>query len=344
MNPLRNVRSLAALALLAALLTPVLALAADDADARFESGAWGTELKLGVNLLQSYYTKNWNGGDKGAVVWTSTLDGLAKKKLSDDFQLSNTLHLAFGQNHQQDRDAAGKLVWRRPDKSTDEISFESLLRYMKTELDPFFSVRFESQFIDQTDPNREFNLNPLQFYETAGISRTLVKEDDREWLARLGFTLHQSKRKLYLPATDAEVSESTNDGGLELIFDYKSKYLAGKVDYVGELRLYKPLFYSGKSDIEDLDPAVLAAAGLDADLADYTTTADIDFKNTFTTNITSALNVQVMVRWVYDKYDTTVPAVIDDAGNLENAAAVAGAVRKSGQFKQTMSIGLAHTF
>jgi hypothetical protein len=51
-----------------------------------------------------------------------------------------------------------------------------------------------------------------------------------------------------------------------------------------------------------------------------------------------------MVHWVYDKYDNTVPAVIDGDGNLENADAVRNAVRKAGQFKQTMSIGLAHTF
>lgn len=172
----------------------------------------------------------------------------------------------------------------------------------------------------------------------------LVKEGDREWLARLGFSLNQSVRDIYL-GNDEEVTESTNDGGIELIFDYKSKYFDGKVDYVGELRFYQPVFYSGKSDFEDLDPVTdIEAARLDADVADYTTTMDVDFKNTFITNITSALNVQFAVWWVYDKYDTSVPAVIDEAGNLQNADDVLRAVRKSGQFKQTLSIGLAHTF
>ncbi len=216
---------------------------------------------------------------------------------------------------------------------------------MKTELDPFFSVRFESQFLDQTDPNREFSLNPMQFYETLGISRTLVKEGDRELLARLGFTLHQSLRDIYLPVTDSETSETTNDGGIELIFDYKSKYFDDKVDYVGELRVYQPLFYSGKSDIDDLDRRRAGSRrDLDDDLADFATAVDVDFSNTFTTNITKALNVQLMLHWIYDKYDTTVPAVLDDAGNLENAGRRGNAVRKTGQFKQAMSIGLAHTF
>lgn len=336
-------RMLLAVGLLIALLAPAAARAAEDVEAEFEAGNWGTEVKLGVNLLQSNYSSNWNGGDKGSVVWNSTFDGLAKKKLSADFHLTNTLNLAFGQNHQQERQG-DDLVWRRPDKTTDEVRFESLLRYTRSALDPFFSFRIESQFLDQTDPNREFTLNPLTFAETLGISRMLVNDGDRQWLARLGFTLQQSVRDIYLPGTDEVVTESTNDGGVELIFDYKSKYFDDKVDYVGELRFYQPVYYSGKSDLEDLDPAVLAAAGLDADLADYSTVMDIGFKNTFITSITSALNVQFMVHWVYDKYDNTVPAVIDGDGNLENAGAVDNAVRKAGQFKQTMSIGLAHTF
>jgi len=336
------------LTLALALLLPVLAVAAEDVEAEFEAGNWGTEAKLGVNLLQSYYTKNWNGGDKGSVVWNATFDGLAKKKLGEDFQWSNTLHLAFGQNHQQERDVDGSLVWQRPDKTTDEIRFESLMRYMQSALDPFFSVRFESQFLDQTNPLQEFSLNPMEFYETVGVSRILVKQDERELLARLGFTLHQSMRDIYLAAGDETVSESANDGGIELVFDYKSKYFEDRVEYVGQLRFYQPLFYSGKSDMEDFidaqTVAQLAALDIEADLADYTTAVDIDFTSTFTTNITKALNVQLMMRWMYDKYDTTVPMVLDDAGAIQNADAVAASVRKSGQFKQAMSIGLAHTF
>ncbi len=85
MKYLLNVRNLVGLGLLVALLIPCVAVAAEDVEAEFEAGNWGTEAKLGVNLLQSYYTKNWNGGDKGSIVWTATLDALAKKKLSDAF-------------------------------------------------------------------------------------------------------------------------------------------------------------------------------------------------------------------------------------------------------------------
>lgn len=350
----RHTSPLSALALAFLLSLPVLATAAEDVEAEFDAGNWGTELKLGFNLLQSYYTDNWNGGDKGSVVWTGTLDGLAKKKLGESWESTNTMHLAFGQNHQQERAADGELYWPRPDKSTDEIAFESLLRYTKSVLEPFVSARFESQFLDQTDPRHEFSLNPLEFYETAGISRQLIKNDERQLLGRLGFTLHQSMRDIYLADTDMVVDEMTNDGGIELAFDYRSKYFDDKVDYIGELRFYQPIYYSAKSDFEDLDfeNAVDPDGNpidLDGDLADYTTALDIDFKNTFVTNITKALNVQFMVRWVYDKYDNTVPLVLgpDDQGDLlvvENYEAVKASVRKSGQLKQTMSIGLAHTF
>ncbi|MBD3220464.1 DUF3078 domain-containing protein, partial [bacterium] len=171
MNSWRNVRILAGLMLAVSLTVPGTAPAAEDVEAEFEAGNWGTEVKLGVNLLQSYYTQNWNGGDKGSIVWNATLDAIAKKQLSEAFTWNNTLNLAFGQNHQQERDQDGELFWQRPDKTTDEITFESLLRYTESGLNPYLSVRFESQFIDQTDPRKDFTLNPLQFRESVGISR-----------------------------------------------------------------------------------------------------------------------------------------------------------------------------
>ena len=335
------------------LLLPGLAYADEDAkpgyEVDFEAGNWGTEVTFGVNLLQSYYTKNWNGGDKSSVVWNSTLDVLAKKKLNDDFHWTNTLNLAFGQNHQQYLDEQEKLVWRKPDKSTDAIKYESLLRYMKTQLDPFFSVRFESQFLDQNDPLKDFTFNPIVFAESAGISRMLVKDDGRELLARLGFTVHQNVRDIYLfdrtasPVLDEVVTQTTMDGGAELIFDYKDNFFEDRIGYTGQLSFYQPFFFSAKSDFESLGAAKLTAAGLDPGLADDTVAIDIDFVNTFQANITNVINVQLNLRWVYDSYDNTMGAVIEN-GDLQNVRAVQAAVRKAGQFKQNMSIGLAYKF
>ena len=333
-------------AVLALSLVPFTAVAAEDVDAEFAAGNWGTDASLGVNLLQSYYTRNWNGGDKGSVVWNATLDARAQKQLNDQWHWYNSLNLAFGQNHQQARDSDGGLFWKRPDKTTDHIKAESLLRYTRSELDPFISVRFESQFLDQTDPyGRELSLNPLEFFESVGVSRMLIDQEARKLMGRLGFTLHQSSRDIFLavPPADEASTESVQDGGVELTLNYKSDLLQDRVEYTGQLRFYKPFFYSAKSDVEDLGAQALVDLGLDGDLPDHFLTTDIDFENTFKANITKVINVQLYVRWVYDKYDSTVKPVVRD-GVLENPGAVAAAVRKSGQLKQTMSIGMGYTF
>jgi len=331
---------------LVALLCPAAALAEANPDEEFEAGNWGTRLTIGANLLQSYYTDNWNGGDKGSIVWNATLEAMAKKQLSDAWHWHNRLDLAFGQNHQQERRDDGSLYWQRPDKTDDLIKAESLLRYTKSELAPYFSVGFESQFIDQTDPyGRDLNFNPLTFSQSVGISRMLVQNEQRTLLARLGFTVHESVRDIFLnpPPDDETTSETAVDGGPELILDYAAKLLAGRVEYESQIRVFKPVFYSAKSDVEDLAAQALLDAGLDEDLADYFMAVDLDWSNTFKANITEVINVQLHLRWVYDKYDNTVVPVVEE-GALGNPGAVAAAVRKVGQFKQTMSLGLGYTF
>ena len=49
--------------------------------------------------------------------------------------------------------------------------------------------------------------------------------------------------------------------------------------------------------------------------------------------------MNLYTRWVYDKYDNSVAPKFDGAGDLENPGALAAAVRKAGQFKQTLSLG-----
>ncbi len=322
------------------------ALAEDSVDEAFAAGRWGTRATVGMNLLQSYYTRNWNGGDKGAVVWTATFDGVAQKRLGEYWHWFNTANLAFGQNHQQERDGNDNLYWRRPDKSTDQIKLESLLRYTNWALPPFFGVRFSSQFLDQSDRfGRDFTFNPMEYFISAGVSRMLIENDDRRLLSRLGFTYRLSQRDQYRGdlADDTVLSESSTDGGLELVLNYDTRLLQDRIEYRGVLRVYKALFYSAKDDVDGLDWSLGANARLSPDLPDYFLTTDFDFENNFKASITRLLNVQFNLRWVYDKYDTTVKPVVA-GGEIQNPDPVAGAVRKSGQLRQTMSIGLAYTF
>ena len=336
------------LAILAVAALAASVSAQETLDEKVAAGKWGTEVTIGANLIQSYYTKNWNGGDKGSIVWNGTLDAVAQKKLGENWNWLNVLNLAYGQNHQQERDPNGELFWKRPDKTDDLVRFETLMRYMKSQWNPYAAVRFESQFYDQNDPNGAFTLNPLEFFETLGISRMFVDTEERKFLARLGFTIHQMSRKQYLDRefdTDPliENSSSSSDAGVEVVFNYSDKTLTSIVEYSTQLRLYQPVSYSVKSDLESLGSDGLTALGLPGDLADYTTTLDVDWEHNFKANITKVINVQLYLRWIYDKYDNSVAPVVTD-GNLENVASVTSAIRKAGQFKQTLSLGLGYTF
>jgi hypothetical protein len=86
------------------------------------------------------------------------------------------------------------------------------------------------------------------------------------------------------------------------------------------------------------------AVGFGPDIADYTTTGEIDWENIFTTQITKLISVNLYTRWVYDKYDNSVLPILNEEGKLANVAAVKTAVRKAGQFKQTLGIGITYRF
>lgn len=49
--------------------------------------------------------------------------------------------------------------------------------------------------------------------------------------------------------------------------------------------------------------------------------------------------MNLYLRWAYDKYDNSVKPDVGPDGTLLNAAAVGAAVRKGGQFKQTLALG-----
>ena len=315
-------------------------------DEEMKIGIWHNDVELGVNLLQSSYSQNWNGGEKGSVVWTGNLNAKMEKQFSEMTNWRNTLKLAYGQTHNQQRNTSGDLYWKKPDKTDDLIDFESMFRWTpQSGWDPFVSFQFLSLFQDLTDAEgRSQNLNPKTFKESAGISRTFIEEEERKLSTRLGVAFIQNNRSFFTEdsaASTETISESSNSVAAEMVTEYLAKALDGRVDWESKLTLSLPITYSGKSVFEDeLD---LVAAGLPDDLAGYTTSIDVDWDNTFSANITEMIAVKLFVRWVYDKYDNTVTPVVED-GTLVNAAAVHSAIRKAGQFKQTMALGLTYKF
>lgn len=306
---------------------------------------WQKEFKLGLNILQSSYSENWNGGDKGSVVWSGAFDGRMEKQYGQSRNWRNTLKLTYGQTHQQDRSPDGDLYWRRPDKTDDIIDFESLLRFTQSSgWDPFVAVGLKSMFDDRSDAaGRSIMFNPVTVTPSAGISRKLVAEEGRELLARLGVAYIVNSRAFFTdpaPATDTR-RESSSEAAAEAVFEYRVGALDKRVDWESKLTLLLPFVYSGKSVFEDdIDPAAL---GLPEDVASYTTSLDIDWENTFTANITKVIAVKLFVRWVYDRYDNTVTPVVEE-GSLLNAGAVGQAIRKAGQFKQTLALSFGYSF
>ncbi len=332
------------------LLIPVLALppasraqtAAAPADTTKKPvvGQWVPELDAGVNLAQSAYSMNWYGGEKGSAAWTALINGSLANQLSPSVNWSNTLNLAYGQTAQQ-AVVDNQLKWQKPDESTDLIALESILRFtLGVYVQPFASVRYESQFFGPPDSlGRSISLNPMRFLESGGIARQFVNQTNRTLLSRLGFGFRESIRRYYPDAGKTTKSETGNDGGLQWVTSYKS--VAGRLSWTSNLTLYQPVFFSGKKKLQSLTAASLTAQGIDPGVADYPTRMSADWENILTSQVSKLISVNLYARWLYEKYDNTVIPVIDN-GVLTNPGAVQGAIRKAGQFKETLALGVTY--
>ena len=320
------------------LLVPTGALAQDDDEEELEVGRWYRSLEAGLLLTQSSFSDNWAGGDTGQLAWAVLSSGRLRSQMTESWQLDNKLTLAYGKASQEDENGD----WSRPRKVTDRIDFESILRgTLGYYLDPFASVRIESQFEDASDPLNRGSLifNPVVVKESFGVAHDYLPGEDRQ------LQTFRSQYQTDGENDDTTVTEVGADGGVEFVVDYKDQYFDDKYSWTSKLTLYQPLFYSSKSTFEDLDFALAANSIVDPDVADYTTTVDVDWENVFTAQISQYLDVNLYVRFVYDKYDTSVEPLLNDAGDeLTNAESVAEAIRKAGQFKQTLALGLTYRF
>lgn len=311
-----------------------------------EVGKWYPTLEGGVNLTQAAYSENWKGGETGSISWTALLNGSAEKQVSPGLNWLSTMKLLYGQTRRQEIEDDGERSWGDAEKSADLIQLESTLRMTRGwAVDPYFSFRFESYFQDITDPfGRKLWINPMTFKESAGIARKFYDTESNQLLARLGATARENYRKFYAADTgDDTFSETSWDAGAELIVDHRLEF-DERVSYESRLSVYQPFTWSKSEIFDELGPDSLMAAGLSPDIADYATTADVDFQITLTTKVTKFISFNFFVEWLYDKYDNTVVPVLDDNGSLSNPEAVSFSVRKKGQFKQTLGIGLTWTF
>jgi len=310
-----------------------------------EPGPWKPGGTLGVNLSQSSFSSNWSGGDHGSFVWVLTSAMTAERQFTTSFNLLNTLQLAYGQTARQGTDPAhpGRSVWTQPDKTTDQIAFESVGRFsLQRYVDPYVSLHMDSQFLDQSNPVGRIRFNPIKLKESAGIARVLEKTEDREAISRLGFGFRQTLAKTFVDTLGLDRKRFTsNDGGFEWQTTVTRPILDKKVLFKGSLLVFQPVFYSKSSALRRFDVDAHAADSTREAVANFWKSPDVNFQSTLAAQITRHISVNLFAQWVYDKFDA--------AANVDNTQPIAARiaeidrnVRKAGQFKETLAIGLTY--
>lgn len=327
---------------LAALASLASAPALAEAPKAPEPGPWKFTTVLAANLSQSSFSSNWAGGDKGSIVWVLGANAAAERQFNPSFHLANTLQLAYGQTSKQVDDGAGGRVWDTPDKTTDQVLFESVGRWTTHRfVDPYLSLRAETQFEDQSNPLGVVRFNPVKLKESAGIARVLRKTEDAEAMTRVGFGFRQAIGRTLVAGTPVgEESYSTNDGGFEWQTTVKQPVLEKKVLWTGSLLVFQPVFFSGSGDLETYDDEARVAFGAGHEnVADFWRTTDVSAQSTFSAQITKSLGVELFAQWVYDKFDNA--ANVDASRPLAvRDAEIRRSIRKAGQFKETLALAL----
>lgn len=283
---MRNPTRAAVAAVLLVVASPLLAEEA--ADDTLAVGEWGVAADLNITLTQNAYSDNWAGSELGTISWALNLNALAENQLTDGLHTKNALGLAFGQTHSQRVDEEdGTKYWDRPSKSTDLIDFETVLRFTRDwAVDPFAAGRVETQFLDETDADKTRYLNPVNLTESFGVARVLIKEDTREWTARLGGALRQHiDRDALDEESRTRETVRIDDGGGEFVTEFRTPLAEDRITFTSRLQAYKALFSSEEDDSPSDDWAA----------------TDLNWQNTFTASITDYLMVNFYLELLYDK-------------------------------------------
>ena len=206
--------------------------------------AWEIDSDIMVNLTQSQFSDNWNGSELSNITWAATMNNTAQKQLAEWLKNKNTLKLAFGQTHLQKENAAGDSVfWEAPQKSTDQIAFESLMQFtLKSFVDPYISLRAESQFLDESGA-QTLLVNPVLFTESAGIMKTIIDAEKTKLNVRLGGAVRENWNR--------RVSGIPIDGGVEGIVEFKQILGLLNASYNSRLSAYQALFKSDATAADD---------------------------------------------------------------------------------------------
>ncbi|MBS1261584.1 MAG: hypothetical protein MAG453_00912 [Calditrichaeota bacterium] len=286
----------------------VLTVFAAIAPAQPAPGGWRLSAALNLTQTQNAYSDNWAEEEYGSLSWAFTFNGLAERQLTRLWNTRNTLRLSFGQTHNQrqsDRE------WLRPAKSTDLIDFESLWRAtFGVFVDPFVAGRLQSQFYTLDHERNATWVNPITLTESAGAAKTLLSDETRELLVRLGFGLRQfiNRDALLDAAALTYGTKTTSDAGFEFVSELTTPLVEERLALTSKLTVFQAVYYS--------ESGVLAGS----ERADYWRAPDINLEAIFTANITKYIMVNLYTQLLYDKE-----------------------IALGGRFKETLSMGLTYT-
>lgn len=249
---------------------------------------WKLKGDFSLNLTQMAYSNNWAGTELGSVTWVAGSNMSAEKALSPLLYSMNSLKLAFGQTHQQKVDSALKKYWAKPEKSTDKIDAESLLKMtMQTWVNPFVGLRLESQMLDLSDPTLTRLVNPMKFTESAGVTRNLIERENELLSTRLGAAFRQNLNRdvLISLAPEQRENQTTVDGGLEFVAEYKKVFTPANISYNGKVQVYQALFNSKSDDYAH----------------EEWKSPDLNWENTLSLKLYKALSINLYLQMLYEK-------------------------------------------
>jgi hypothetical protein len=254
---------------------------------------WNLAADANLTLSQNAYTNNWGGGATGMLAYALNSNALAEKQLNSKMNTRNTLKLAFGQTSTQDTNH----TWGALVKSTDEINFESVLRFtLGFVVDPFASAQVKTQFWDKSDALLSRYFNPLDLNEGLGVARQIVKHEKTELVSRIGFGLEQKFDRQAPDTVNYAVfrrNKFNNYGGVTFATDFTTPLAQEKILYTSKLVLFQALFSTEAAKLRGQPNA------------DYWKALDVGWENIFTASITKVLMVNLDAQLLYDKEIST---------------------------------------
>ena len=249
---------------------------------------WKKTGDFNMMLSQSYYSDNWTGTEIGNVTWSASFNFIMEKQLNAMLYDKNTLILSFGQTHNQVRDDLEVLHWEKPTISTDVIDYENLLTFtLQKFVDPYLAFRWESNFIDETDPEETFYINPNILTLSLGAQKILLKKENQYLDTRLG----AAYKNIINQNSDID---SQSNAGAEMLLSYWYKIPSEMGKFSSSLRLYQALM-SSEDDVNDNWQSI-----------------DVEFKNTLTFKFNSYIGLKLYFEMLYDK------EVLDETRYQEN--------------------------